>query len=87
MKIGIANRKNQIILKTLIAILMSYKHYRITNNVPRETLKMIFYLHFKIKYDKLYTCNKYIVTWSGPEGSSHINPYLCALFYWVIIYE
>ena len=32
-------------------------------------------------------CNKYIVTWSGPEGSSHINPYLCALFYWVIIME
>lgn len=30
-------------------------------------------------------CNKYIVIWSGPEGSSHVNPYLCALFYWVII--
>ncbi len=29
-------------------------------------------------------CNKYIVIWSGPEGSSHINPCLCALFYWVI---
>lgn len=30
-------------------------------------------------------CNKYIVIWSGPEGSSHVNPYLCALFYWVVI--
>lgn len=29
-------------------------------------------------------CNKYIVIWSGLEGSSHVNPYLCALFYWVI---
>lgn len=27
-------------------------------------------------------CNKYIVNWSGQECSSHINPYLCALFYW-----
>ena len=30
-------------------------------------------------------CNKYIVIWSGLESSSHVNPYLCALFYWVII--
>ena len=30
-------------------------------------------------------CNKYIVIWSGPEGSSHVNPCLCALFYWVIV--
>ena len=28
---------------------------------------------------------KYIVIWSGPEGSSHVNPCLCALFYWVIV--
>lgn len=27
-------------------------------------------------------CNKYIVIWSGQECSSHVNPYLCALFYW-----
>ena len=30
-------------------------------------------------------CNKYIVIWSGLESSSHVNPYLCALFYWVVI--
>lgn len=32
--------------------------------------------------DIIYSCNKYIVNWSGPEGSSHIDLCLCALFLW-----
>ena len=32
------------------------------------------------KCGKLISCNKYIVTWSELENSSHINPYLCAHF-------
>ena len=36
-------------------------------------------------FDIIDSCNKYIVTWSDSEESSHINPCLCALFYWRII--
>ncbi len=35
----------------------------------------------KNKYAKMIKCNKYIVTWSESEDSSHINPYLCALLF------
>ena len=35
-------------------------------------------------FDNINSCNKYIVTWSGLESSSHINLCLCALFLWVI---
>lgn len=31
-------------------------------------------------FDNISMCNKYIVTWSDSEESSHIDPCLCALF-------
>jgi len=31
-------------------------------------------------FDIIYLCNKYSVNWSGLESSSHVIPYLCALF-------
>ena len=37
-------------------------------------------LIIKTYYDKINLHNKYIVTWSELEDSSHINPYLCVLF-------
>ncbi len=46
-------------------------------NVSRETYPLP-----KSKIcGKLITCNKYIVTWSGLESSSHVNHCLCALFF------
>jgi len=38
-----------------------------------------FFEFYLLEYD---LCNRYIVTWSGQECSSHINLYLCALFFW-----
>ena len=36
-------------LKTLIVILISYKHYQVTNNVPRETLIKLLIKNYMIK--------------------------------------
>ena len=49
MKIGIANRKNQIFLKILIVILISYKNYQVTNNVSRETLIKLLIKNYMLK--------------------------------------
>lgn len=69
---------NLLFIKTILTFKFMIKCLKMSFfNVSRET-----YLHYSFKYGKLITCNKYIVNWSGLESSSHINPYLCALFLW-----
>ena len=40
------------------------------------------HLHLLKNFVMIGLCNKYNVNWSGSEGSSHVIPCLCALFFW-----
>ncbi len=51
------------------------KHYKV-NMCKNKHLQICY------RFDIIYSCNKYSVTWSGSEDSSHIISYLCALFLW-----
>lgn len=51
----------------------------VVNNISREIKQKI--LTYIWLFDNIWLCNKYIVTWSELESSSHINHYLCALFF------
>ena len=56
--------------------------FHVKHLLKEQMFVFIFYLKNLINFAKILACNKYIVTWSESEDSSHINPYLCALFIW-----